>query len=114
MIRSNAARKDLNEKGLAELFSSAIGADVTEFAMLGHGNAVFVTAEKAVKRALAKTHHHDEAFVSARSDRSAWNLLEGVASSFSSRKIKMIDDRESARLKRLYGCLAKLGWASGQ
>jgi DNA polymerase III subunit epsilon len=27
---------------------------------------------------------------------------------------QLIDDRESARLKRLYGCLAKLGWAPGQ
>ena len=27
---------------------------------------------------------------------------------------QQIDDRESARLKRLYDCLTKLGWAPGQ
>jgi hypothetical protein len=51
---------------------------VTDFAMLGYGNTVYVNVEKPVKRAFAESRRHDEAFFHARADRLTWNVLEGV------------------------------------
>jgi hypothetical protein len=56
-----------------------IATEVTDFTMLGQGNAVFVTIEHGGKPASSGNHNrHAEAFFHARADRSSWNVLEGV------------------------------------
>jgi hypothetical protein len=58
--------------------TESIAAEVTDFTMLGYGNTVYVTREKAVKRAFAESRRYDEAFFYTRTDRSTWNISEGV------------------------------------
>lgn len=55
-----------------------IANDVADFAMLGFGNTIYVTFEKPAKRNLAENRGRHEAFFYTRSDRSSWNVLEGV------------------------------------
>jgi hypothetical protein len=55
-----------------------IANDVTDFAMLGYGNTVYVTVEKPAKRDLSERKRRNEAFFYTRSERSSWNVLEGV------------------------------------
>ena len=49
--------------------TESIATDVIDFAMLGQGNLVFVTAHK---------YQYAETFFYARADKSSWNVLEGV------------------------------------
>jgi hypothetical protein len=58
--------------------TESIANDVTDFAMLGHGNSLYVTVEKPAKRAVAESRRYNEAFFYAHWDRSSWNVLEGV------------------------------------
>jgi hypothetical protein len=58
--------------------TESIATEVTDFTMLGQGNAVFVTMEHAGKPAASENRRHAEAFFHSRADRSAWKVLEGV------------------------------------
>jgi hypothetical protein len=58
--------------------TESIATEVTDFTMLGQGNALFVTREQGGKTASSENRHHAEAFFHARGDRSSWNVLEGV------------------------------------
>jgi hypothetical protein len=55
----------------------AIATDVTDFAMLDRGNAVYVTAGPG-RNASSENLRHAEAFFHVRADRSSWNVLDGV------------------------------------
>ena len=58
--------------------TESLANEVTDFTMLGYGNTVYVTVEKPAKRDLSERQRHDEAFFYARSDRSTWNVSEGI------------------------------------
>lgn len=58
--------------------TESIATGVTDFTMLGQGNAVFVSVEHGGKPASSANRYHAEAFFKARADRSSWNVLEGV------------------------------------
>ena len=58
--------------------TESLANDVTDFTMLGYGNSVYVTVEKPAKRDLSESKRRNEAFFYARSERSTWNVLEGV------------------------------------
>ena len=55
----------------------AIAADVTDFALLGQGNAVYVTVGPKWK-AESEERHHAEAFFRIRASESSWNVLGGI------------------------------------
>jgi hypothetical protein len=58
--------------------TESIATRVTDFTMLGQGNAVYATVDPSGKRARSEDRRHDEAFFHVRADRSSWNVLEGV------------------------------------
>jgi hypothetical protein len=55
----------------------AIAADVTDFAMLDRGNAVYVTAGPG-RNASSENLRHAEVFFYVRGDNSSWNVLDGL------------------------------------
>jgi hypothetical protein len=55
----------------------AIATDVTDFALLGRGNAVYVMAGSG-RKASSQDRRRAEAFFHGRADKSSWNVLDGV------------------------------------
>ncbi len=55
----------------------AIATDVTDFTMLGQGNAVYVTVGQG-RKASSENRRYAEAFFHVRADKSFWNVLDGV------------------------------------
>src|SRR5262249_20219444 len=97
-----------------------IPSDVTDFAMLGQGNVVFVTNEHAGKPAHSENRRHDEAFFHSHVDRASWNLLEGVerlprldkafsdaAYVMDSFRVHLIEGFGASRLEPLVLCLCE-------
>jgi hypothetical protein len=80
--RSGASRGELTPLWIVPFKdprkTESIATGVTDFTMLGNGNAVFVTAEQGSKRATSANRRHAEAFFRARADGTSWNVLEGV------------------------------------
>jgi hypothetical protein len=54
-----------------------IAGDITDFAVLGRGNVVYVKGS-AGRSVLSDYHHQAEALFRAREERSTWNVLDGV------------------------------------
>jgi hypothetical protein len=100
--------------------TEAIASDVTDFAMLGQGNVVFVANEHAGKPAYSENRRHDEAFFHSRVDSASWNVLEGVerlprldkafsdaAYVMDSFRVHLIDGFGASRLDPLVLCLCE-------